>query len=134
MTLRCLAAVLVLSTVGLAGKFYEKASVTRMDTVRCSTPQARGFWSSLAGPAAAGDSACAEYTVQTEKVEYRLRPRRLVILPVGQEVDLRLTKKQVMIRIDDSVEDIECEVFSMRLVGDMPASRATRNTASRELR
>lgn len=135
MTFRCIAVVLLLPMVAMGGKFYEKASVTRMETVRCSNPPSRGFWSSLAGPAATPEGACSEYTIQTEKVEFRLRPRRLVILPVGEQVDLRVTKKQVVIRVEDSPDEIDCDVFSMRMVGDESRTvRQSRNVASREPR
>lgn len=97
----------------------DKAVVTSMKTVKCGAPLAKTtVVSVLAGPdlESAGLS-CMEFTLRTSKVQYRLRPSRQMLLPVGSTVRVRVDKKYVMVRVDDGKE-IRCAVVSMDLLNE----------------
>ena len=47
---------------------------------------------------------CPEYTLQSERVTYRIRPKdekHPVLLPVGEKAQFRLDKDKMMLRVED---------------------------------
>ena len=95
----------------------DKAVVTSMKTVKCGAPLAKTtVLTVLGGPDMESAAlSCMEFTLRTTKVQYRLRPSRQMILPVGSTVGVRVDKKFVMVRVDDGKE-IRCTVMSMDLL------------------
>lgn len=103
----------------LLGFGADKAVVTSMKTLKCGAPLAKTtVFTVLAGPdmESAGLS-CMEFTLRTTRVQYRLRPSRQMLLPVGSTVRVRVDKKYVMVRVDDGKE-IRCGVISMDLLNE----------------
>ncbi len=114
MRIRCIGFVFFATLLSFGA---DKAVVTSMKTVKCGAPLAKtSVVSVLAGPdlESAGLS-CMEFTLRTSKVQYRLRPSRQMLLPVGSAVRVRVDKKYVMVRVDDGKE-IRCAVVSMDLL------------------
>lgn len=97
----------------------ERALVTSMKKVKCGAPIARfSVMEALVGPdTITPDLSCLEFTLRTPKVQYRLRPSRQMLLPVGSDVRVRVEKKHVMVQIEDTKE-IRCEVVSMDLLDE----------------
>ncbi len=108
-------AFVVLTTLVTFGA--DKAVVTSMKTVKCGAPLAKTtVLSVLAGPDMESAAlSCMEFTLRTSKVQYRLRPSRQMLLPVGSTVRVRVDRKFVMVRVDDGKE-VRCGVVSMDLL------------------
>ena len=95
----------------------QSGTILRMDSVNCGTDQ-KGD-KSLAGEIIGTDSShqkthtllCQEYTLQTEHVNYRIRPKddkHAVLLPIGEKAQFRMEKNQIKLRIE-GVDDKERE-------------------------
>lgn len=97
----------------------DKALVTSMKKVKCGARFAKfSMVDTLAGPdTATSELSCMEVTLRTPKVQYRLRPERQMLLPVGSTVNVRVDKKRVMVQIEDTKE-VRCEVVSMDLLDE----------------
>src|SRR5262249_4194971 len=69
----------------------EKALVTSMKKVKCGARIAKfSVIETLAGPdTITPELSCMEFTLRTPKVQYRLRPDRQMLLPVGFTVSVR---------------------------------------------
>lgn len=113
-TVRIIAAaiVIVAACPAWAG---DKALVTSMRTVPCAARPS--FMTMMAGAAAADVSySCTEFTLRTDRVQLRVRPRKDVLLPVGDMVAVKLSNKEVLVRLDDTTKDIRCEAIEMTLL------------------
>lgn len=97
----------------------EKGIVTSMKKVKCGAPVAKfSVMEALAGPnMISADLSCLEFTLRTTNVQYRLRPKRQMLLPVGSNVSVRVDKKHVMVQVEDS-KQVQCEVVSMDLLDE----------------
>lgn len=101
----------------------QSGTILRMDSVNCGTDQ-KGD-KSLAGEIIGTDNShqkthtllCQEYTLQTERVNYRIRPKddkHAVLLPLGERAQFRMEKNHVKLRIEGvDDKDREYEVVSM---------------------
>lgn len=125
---RCLFAFFFIAAVGVASYAQETAMVLRMRTVPCTSSRG-SFLSALAGPAAQAELSCSEFTLRSAKVEYRVRPRRDVLLPVGERVQIRMAKKDLLIRLDDGVKDIRSDVTEMYLLEDAASTPSAQERA-----
>ncbi len=101
------------------GHAADNALVTSMKTVKCGAPLAKiNVLSVLVGPDTSNsDASCMEFTLRTSKVQYRLRPERQMLLPVGSTVRVRIHRKHVMVQADDEKE-VRCGVMSMDLLDE----------------
>jgi hypothetical protein len=101
-------AVLALAAVANAKDFkpYQTGKLQQMDSVQCGTagkdvPSAAG---QLVGNDGDKQLICQEYVLQSERVNYRIRPRNpndSVLLPVGEPVRFRLQKNRIVLRVED---------------------------------
>jgi len=110
---------LLLVSLAIASFAGERALVTSMKKVKCGAPIAKfSVIEALVGPdMVTPDLSCLEFTLRTSRVQYRLRPSRQMLLPVGSTVQVRLDKKHVMVQIEDE-KAVRCEVVSMDLLDE----------------
>ena len=103
----------------IAGWAGEKALVTSMKKVKCGAPVAKfSVIEALVGPdTITPDLSCLEFTLRTPKIQYRLRPSRQMLVPVGSTVQVRFDKKHVLVQIEDA-KAVRCEVVSMDLLDE----------------
>lgn len=99
---------------------YETALVTRMRMVQCQEPPRRGgfmtnFMIGSAPPTPMGPADCPEYEIEGVKVTYRIRPRRDLLLPVGDEVKFRIHKRDLLVLAEDANKEIVFSVVAMTL-------------------
>lgn len=115
---------------GKEPKAYQSGEVLQMASVSCglATKDAR----SSTGGSTGTDSAhtktqellCQEYLLQTEKVDYRIRPKdakHSVLLPVGERAQFRLDKNKMLVR----VEDLDRKEREFWVVSMTPRSEST---------
>jgi hypothetical protein len=99
-----------------------------MQSVQCGMMQKSG--STVAGALITGaqhsktqDLLCQEYTLKTDRVTYRIRPRdekHPVLLPVGEEAEFRLKKDKMILRIPElDNKDREYQVLSMTATSEL---------------
>lgn len=69
---------------------------------------------------------CTEYLLRTSKVEYHVRPQKDVLLPVGEYVEMRLDRREVLIRLDDAAKDVRCAVVGMELLSEKTKRESAR--------
>jgi hypothetical protein len=98
----------------------EKASVHAMRKVSCTDAQTPGRGGFLSGLANGGNSPdipndCVEYELHTDKVSYIIRPHRVILLPLGGDVLIKLAGDGLILRISAEVKDLRCDVLAMTL-------------------
>jgi hypothetical protein len=74
------------------------------------------------------DLLCQEYVVESDRVNYRIRPRdekHPALLPVGERAEFRLEKDKMVLRMEDSNKEHEYTVVSMTPRTDSSAADAT---------
>lgn len=96
-------------------KAYLEGVLLQVDSVPCAS--ADSSIQSLANePKKAGD--CREYTLQTDRVLYRIRPKDTMhgaLLPTGERVRFRLHQDEIILRaLAVDAEERECAVLSIR--------------------
>jgi len=91
-------------------KPLHSGTLLRMDSTECGVDENSG--KSFAGDLIGTDSAhkkthellCQEYTLQTDQVTYRIRPRdekHPALLPVGEKAQFRMEKDKMVLRVED---------------------------------
>lgn len=71
-------------------KAYQSGKVLKMDAVSCGAEKTQ-------------ELLCQEYLLQTDKVDYRIRPRDAkhpVLLPVGEQAQFRFEKDKMLVRVE----------------------------------
>jgi hypothetical protein len=85
-----LASILLAATAyGKEPKAYQSGKLLVLDAVSC-------------GPQVTQELLCQEYVLQTDKVDYRIRPKdakHAVLLPVGEQAEFRLVKHKMLVRV-----------------------------------
>ncbi|MFZ0521678.1 MAG: hypothetical protein WAN14_07310 [Candidatus Acidiferrales bacterium] len=105
-------------------KTPERATLERMEAVPCGATQ-KGIaglgtlWASAGiTHVNSNEKLCPQYTVMTDEMEYDVRPTDLkhaVILPVGKEVEFKIKKDRMYLRVPDAHQKMEkYEVVSMK--------------------
>ncbi len=97
---------------------YQRGTIVRMQLRDCLSDH--GFMAALSGnsPPQSG-SVCPEYTLVGEKVVYVIVGKASKeVLPLAQEVNFRLRKNDIAIRLDDSSRESRFLVRQMILRGD----------------
>ena len=104
-------------------KTYQTGKLLQMDSVECGVDEKDG--KSFAGEMLGTDSGhkkskellCQEYILESERVIYHIRPKddkHPVLLPVGEQAQLRLEKDKMILRVEDlDDKDREYIVVSM---------------------
>ena len=125
MRLKFLFAVVLIASVAYAKepRHYQSGKLVKMDSVKCGTDAKDG--KSLAGELIGTDSShmktrellCQEYTLQTDSVVYRIRPKdekHPALLPIGNKAQFRLDKDKMLLRVEDyDDKERDYEVVSM---------------------
>ena len=109
------AALLFAATIGPAvdQPIHQKGVLLHMESTSCGTAQKRG--KTVAGEILGTDSEnkqthevlCHEYTLQTDSVVYRIRPRdekHPVLLPLGETAQFRVEKDKIKLRVSEMSE------------------------------
>lgn len=106
----------------------QSGTILQMDSVNCGTDQKSD--KSLAGEIIGTDNAhqkmhtllCQEYTLQTERINYRIRPKddkHAVLLPIGGKAQFHIEKDYVKLSVEGSDEkEREYVVVSMTARGE----------------
>jgi hypothetical protein len=106
-----LASILLAATAyGKEPKAYQSGKLLQMDSVSCG--------------AKTQEALCQEYLLQTDKVDYRIRPRdakHAVLLPVGEQAQFRLEKGKMHLR----VEYVDNKERDYLVVSSAPRSEST---------
>jgi hypothetical protein len=111
-------------------KAYQSGKLLQMDSVSCGVDEkdAKSFTGELIGTDSGHKKTqellCQEYLLQTEKVDYRIRPRdakHSVLLPVGERAQFRLDKGKMLLR----VEDLDSKEREYSVVSMTPRSEST---------
>lgn len=107
-------------------KAYQDGKLVQMDSVQCGVDE-KGT-NSKSGRKRTHELLCQEYTLQTERVTYHLRPRdekHTVLLPVSDRVQFRLEKDKLVMRVEDfDNKDREFTVVSITPRSDSSAADA----------
>jgi len=86
-----LASILLAATAyGKEPKAYQSGKLLELDAVSCDAH-------------ATQELLCQEYVLQTDKVDYRIRPRdakHAVVLAVGEQAQFRLVKDKMLVRVE----------------------------------
>jgi hypothetical protein len=111
--------------------YRQKGTLSDMQSVQCGSMQKSG--STVAGVLITGaqhsktkDLLCQEYTLKTDRVTYRIRPKEEkhpVLLPVGEQAEFRLKKDKLILRIPElDNKDREYEVLSMTATPELAST------------
>ena len=118
---------LVLASILLAAtayakepKAYQDAKLMQMDSVQCGVAEKDAKKNKKSQ-----DLLCQEYSLQTDHVVYRIRPKddkHPVLLPIGENAQFRLEKDKMLVRVAqfDSKER-EFVIVSVKPLGDSSA-------------
>jgi hypothetical protein len=102
---------------------YEKGVLLQMESSSCGYTEKDG--KTLAGEILGTDGEhkntkqvlCQEYTLQTERVTYRIRPKddkHPTLLPIGETAEFRIHKDKLLLRVIESEDKVrEYIVVSM---------------------
>ena len=91
-------------------KHFQSGTLLQMDSVSCGVDEKDG--KSITGELIGTDSGhkktrellCQEYVLQSEHVNYRIRPKEEkhpVLLPVGEKAQFRMDKDKMVLRVED---------------------------------
>jgi hypothetical protein len=112
---------------------YDKGKLVKMESVPCGSVQSGG--KGVAGELLGTDSSktqtqellCEDYTLETKDVVYRIRPKDIkhpVLLPIGGEVDFRLHKDELLLRVPEGDDKERAyQVLSMSPRTDSDSSK-----------
>jgi hypothetical protein len=109
---------LAVTAIAQTPKAYQAGTISQMESVQCGTQQ------SDANGMKAHESRCQEYTLQTDRVVYRVRsrnPKRTVLLPVGERVQFRAEKNKFLLR----AEGVDSKEREYTVIAVMPLSETT---------
>ena len=123
--MRFLFPVVLLIGTAVAGQVrnYMTGELQEMTSVECGYDEksGKGFTGALLGTDSGSrkmrEALCQEYTLVTDKVVYRIRPKKDKkpdLLPVGEPVEFRIKKEKLILRVRE-LDDKEREflVISM---------------------
>jgi len=90
-------AIFLLAALGQAKelKAYQDGKLLQMDSVTCDA-DSKNAAKKTQGP------LCQEYTLETEQVDYRIRPvdeKHPLLLPIGADAQFRLDKVTLLLRV-----------------------------------
>ncbi len=142
--------VLIAATIAQAKNkevFYQNGRLTQMQSVSCGYTEKSGktFTGELLGTDGANvknkELLCQEYTLKTDKVLYRIRPKEEkhpTLLPIGEDAKFRIHKDRLLLTVPEiGAKEAEYFVVSMTQIQpdapkpdsakmDVPRSGATK--------
>lgn len=118
---------------------YERGTLLQMDSTSCGMAEKDG--KTLAGEIFGTDGqhkqtqqvVCQEYTLQTDRVTYRIRPRddkHPALLPIGETAEFRIHKDKLLLRVVES-EDKAREYIVVSMTPRVTTAQATSAVAVR---
>jgi hypothetical protein len=118
----------VVAAFGKEPRFRQKGVLADMQSVSCGYTEKGG--PTIAGAIITGaehkksrELLCQEYTVNTDRVTYRIRPveeKHPVLLPVGEQAEFRLNKDKMLLRIPEvDKKEREYIVVSMTATAEL---------------
>lgn len=118
---------------------YERGTLLQMDSTSCGMAEKDG--KTLAGEIFGTDGQrkqtqqvlCQEYTLQTDRVTYRIRPRddkHSALLPIGETAEFRIHKDKLLLRVVES-EDKAREYIVVSMTPRVATAQATSAVAVR---
>lgn len=114
---------------------YDKGVLVQMESSSCGYSEKDG--KTVAGQIFGTDGQhkntkevlCQEYTLQTERITYRIRPKddkHPVLLPVGETAQFRIHKEKLLLRVPETDgKEREYFVISMTPRADVEAPNKT---------
>jgi len=115
--------------------YRQKGVLSDMQSVQCGTMEKSG--TTVAGALITGakhskthDLLCQEYTIKTDRVTYRIRPRdekHPVLLPVGEEAEFRMKKDRMILRIPE-LDNKEREYLVLSMTASSELAQAMAQT------
>jgi len=118
---------------------YEKGTLTEMTSVQCGVNEDDGknFSGMILGTDSGHkhykDALCAEYTMRTDHVIYRFRPREdkhPVLLPIGETAQFRMKKDKMLLRVPESDgKEREYVIVSMTQTVAAETAKAAQTTS-----
>jgi hypothetical protein len=132
-----IAIILLAAPIALAkdAPSYEKGELLSMESVSCGYSQSSG--KSVAGDILGTDSGhlktqevlCQEYTIQTDRLVYRIRPKDTkhpVLLPVGETVKFRIHKDEMYLRVSEGDDkERQYNVLSIQMREDASGTKTS---------
>ena len=116
---------------------YQSGKIVQMESTTCGMQEKDG--KTVAGEIFGTDGQhkktqellCQEYTLQTERVTYRIRPRddkHPTLLPIGETAQFRVHKDKLILRVPESDgKERDYLVVSMTPRQEATAQLATKN-------
>jgi hypothetical protein len=120
---------------------YEKGVLMQMESSSCGYAEKDG--KTLAGEILGTDGQhkntkqvlCQEYTLQTERITYRIRPKddkHPALLPIGETAEFRIHKDKLLLRVIESDDkEREYQVVSMTPRSDVAQNQPVTAHANR---
>jgi hypothetical protein len=125
---------IILCLAGVAARakdepVYDKGTLLKMEAQPCGTTEKGG--KTFAGEVTGSDAEnknthqvlCPEYTLQTDRVVYQIRPRddkHPTLLPLGEKAEFRIDHDKMKLRIPEmNIKEEEYNVVSMKLRTDV---------------
>lgn len=120
---------------------YEKGILIQMESSSCGYAEKDG--KTLAGEILGTDGQhkntkqvlCQEYTLQTDRVTYRIRPKddkHPALLPIGETAQFRIHKDKLLLRVIESDDkEREYQVVSMMPRTDVAQNQPVATSAVR---
>src|SRR5260370_35738281 len=135
----CLLVLLAFASTGTAEgrNDYQNGKILQMESTACGL-QEKGS-KTIAGEILGTDGQhkktqellCQEYTLQSERVIYRIRPKddkHPVLLPIGETAHFRLRKDKLILQVPEADgKELEYIVVSMTPSQDAPSQVANKN-------
>jgi hypothetical protein len=90
---------LLLASASFAKEPYQTGKLLQMDSIQCGVAEKDN-----SSHKKTKDVLCQEYTLQAERVIYRIRPRdekHPALLPVGDRAEFRLQKDKMLLRVEE---------------------------------
>ena len=121
------ASILMLTPIASAkgAPSYDKGKLLSMESVSCGYSQDSGknlaseIIGTDAGHSKTQELLCQEYTIQTERLVYRVRPKdtkHADLLPVGENVEVRIQKDKMYLRaLEVGDKEHEYQVISIQM-------------------
>jgi hypothetical protein len=134
-------AILALSLQAKDKPAYEKGVLMQMESSSCGYAEKDG--KTLAGEILGTDGQhkntkqvlCQEYTLQTERITYRIRPKddkHPALLPIGETAEFRIHKDKLLLRVIESDDkEREYQVVSMTPRTDVAQNQPVTARANR---
>ena len=121
---------------------YEKGVLVQMESSSCGYAEKDG--KTIAGEIFGTDGQhkntkevlCQEYVLQTERVNYRIRPKddkHPVLLPVGESAQFRIHKDKLLLRVPEA-DGKEREYFVLSMTPRSDVAAASKLAARGETR